>query len=456
MKKKTALLTACMMLTFAIAGCGAAKEEAAAEPTATTEETNEAAVTEPEKTEEAPAEAVEEKEEEKAEAKAPEIVKICSIKETEYEDIGYCKNNLIIVKKDGKFGMADLDMNEILPCKYDGYSSPSSTGHFVMRYDDEPAELYSSDGELIYTAKYADERLFTTGNWYIVDDWSTSKYYDFSGNLIIETSMQDEAPTACVAAYDGITLLRRYTISDDKGLVEVGKLMEDGTITWKTEYDGPLTIMSETSSDPDANGASAGVYSPQTLLSGLVDGYYVTYNPWIEWGYMTLCDSDSNEVSEFNICSYNNKGEYDETRYLEENNVYGFYLDGGYQYNRGTKMVISSEGKYMLFDAKDKKVLAIYDHISPSPEDAWLVNDGDKWGYIDLNGNELAMFDDAADFSGGYSLVVKDGEVHIIDTDMNTYATGVKAKNVSQDGDVYKVITEEGDDIYRIAAPDTP
>ena len=41
----------------------------------------------------------------------------------------------------------------------------------------------------------------------------------------------------------------------------------------------------------------------------------------------------------------------------------------------------------------------------------------DKWGYIDQAGREIAMFDAASSFSGGYAVVVENGRGRVVNID---------------------------------------
>lgn len=50
-----------------------------------------------------------------------------------------------------------------------------------------------------------------------------------------------------------------------------------------------------------------------------------------------------------------------------------------------------------------------------------------KTGFIDKDGNELAMFDNAGEFRGEYAPVVKDGKVYLIDRNMKIVSEGISA-----------------------------
>ena len=59
-------------------------------------------------------------------------------------------------------------------------------------------------------------------------------------------------------------------------------------------------------------------------------------------------------------------------------------------------------------------IQAVYDDIVLDMNTYWLVQKGERWGYIDHEGNEMAMYDDATAFSDGYALVIESGEAYLI------------------------------------------
>jgi hypothetical protein len=331
-------------------------------------------------------------------------------------------------------------------------------------FDGSHYYLFDKTGKEIYKTPHT---IIATANCFIIqptsgtDEWCSADrlaYYDYDGNLIIETSMGEDTPVIHVGSHDdNIVLLRRFTDDPNNNhcLMEVGKLYEDGHITWQTEYEGPVSWTVTVEDDPDSmwegNAASWGGYIPRPLLTGLNGGYYVTYHPYIEWGYMTLYDENSNEVADFDIKYMHPDGSYNENRiYSEENDVKGYYYDGAYNYNRGTLMVIMCGDKNILTDVSDMSVLAVYDYISLAEDDLYLVSDGDKWGYIDPSGKEIAMYDDAGAFYNGYAPIIKDGKAYIIDTDLNEIEELGEADSVFSAGELYAITKDDSTSVYQM------
>lgn len=88
--------------------------------------------------------------------------------------------------------------------------------------------------------------------------------------------------------------------------------------------------------------------------------------------------------------------------------------------------------KYVLVNFKENKAQSkIYAYMSTNDGEIYLVQTTDgKWGYIDSNGKELAMFDDAGAFDGDYAPVVKDGKAYLIDRNMNKVSEAIDGTSV--------------------------
>lgn len=132
---------------------------------------------------------------------------------------------------------------------------------------------------------------------------------------------------------------------------------------------------------------------------------------------------------------------------------FGFY--GGITYvddNRavGTPFYNSARNGYSLIDLNNSSVLAEgYKYMGTQDGKIYLVKtEDDKWGYIDANGKELAIFDDAGDFKGDFAPVVKDGKAYLIDRNMNKVSEEIAAKGVQSLGeDMFVVTTDDGQEL---------
>ena len=482
MKRKVTSFALALIMSFAVIGCGQkedpapVQEEVKEEVVEEIQKEDEAEKEEPEAEAEAESEDKEETTEESSDVENKEtteessdvenketigssglLSKVCNTVEDGYDNFGSSYGGVIIVQdKNGLYGAIDYEKNEIVPCRYPKFSSPNNKGYFILR-DEEGRNLYSPEGELIASTPNS---MNAFGNYYAIANnggFDTVQVYDLEGNLVVETSqggLEDAWITGC---QDGIVLLRRNTFdkATDNQLTEVGMLYEDGKIEWQTEYDGPRSEISS-SDDPNANGAGASYAHPGSLFSGLNDGYYLTENNakgGNEDYKFQVYDADSNFVSEFSFQYMSSDGVYTEGKHYYEGVFYptGFFYDGAYHYNRGTKTVWNLDENYLLVDLATKKCIAKYAYITMNEGDRWLVSDGDKWGYIDMDGNQLAMYDDASDFSNGYAFVMEDGIAYLIDKDFNKLEEVGAADSVARYGDLLATRSEaEGTTLYMV------
>lgn len=83
-------------------------------------------------------------------------------------------------------------------------------------------------------------------------------------------------------------------------------------------------------------------------------------------------------------------------------------------------------------------------------EKYWLVQSGEQWGYIDHDGNEMAMFEDAGDFVDGYAFVMKDGEAWLIDEEFQLLENLGLADSVSAMGELYLVRIGDDAHLYQL------
>ncbi len=104
-------------------------------------------------------------------------------------------------------------------------------------------------------------------------------------------------------------------------------------------------------------------------------------------------------------------------------------------------------------DGKTKEYSKYYKHMSSHDGGkTFLVQTmDDKWGFIDANGKELAVFDDAGNFYGKYAPVVKDGKGYLVDKNMNKVTDEIDATGCQTMSDEVFRFTN-GDDVYLAAA----
>ena len=215
------------------------------------------------------------------------------------------------------------------------------------------------------------------------------------------------------------------------------------------------------------NGTSTDSFFGRTPLSTMNHGYYITGSDYIEPGYISVYNEAGNNIANIHyfFLSVDGNGEVANNSYTfnEQSYYRGYFVDGVTFYNYGSNMVFVVDGKNILVDfsrnsnpeneTKDlnmsEVVTAVYDYISMADEKYWLVQSDNRWGYIDHDGNEAAMYDDAGSFSNGHALVLEDGEAWLIDTDFNKLEDLGEADSVASMGELFMVTVGDERHIYQ-------
>ncbi len=147
------------------------------------------------------------------------------------------------------------------------------------------------------------------------------------------------------------------------------------------------------------------------------------------FSYLKLYSSDNNKV--YDVCSgVGLKSGSDDLRFNElASKLYGTKVVLG--------QVIQSESKYALVNLRDGEdaelISKTYKFMSTNDGKIYLVQtEEDKWGYIDSNGKELAIFDDASEFKGDYAAVLKNGKAYLIDRNMKKVSDETDADSIAE------------------------
>lgn len=110
--------------------------------------------------------------------------------------------------------------------------------------------------------------------------------------------------------------------------------------------------------------------------------------------------------------------------------------------------------KIVELNKKHERVTEFYDSISWNNEmlemGYLLVGKDDKWGFVSVDtGKELAMYDDASNFSNGYAVVTNNGKGCIIDSEFNVVSDEFPCTRASILGDGAFVVRTD-DKILRL------
>lgn len=404
-----------------------------------------------------------------------------------YESYGYAYGGIIPVKKDGLWGAVDYDDQVIVPCEYDGFQAADKLGNFVLSYTD-PTEyfLFDNQGNLLYQGE---DKVIASGGMYITlhdkGDTADIEYHRLDGTVLVSHEL-DILDAKINSFYEGISNFYSQLGTDVSVTASASEAMgpREGDVApciGTVDLQGNLSLTEDpyyyiwwdyvnkkiamAAQSAGGSAISSDMFYGTKLISTMNHGYYVTRSDYFETSYLKVYDAEGNQVASIDFCFI----DVDESGMVNIGNTYnssnqyrGFYVDGGYLWNYGPHMVFIVDGKDVLVDfAKytggedivnsDEIVTAVYDYIAMADEKYWLVQSGDRWGYIDHDGNEMAMFEDTGGFVEGYALVIEDGEVWLINEDFEKLESLGQADSVSAMGELYSVTVGEEMHIYQLS-----
>lgn len=421
---------------------------------------------------------------------------------SEYEAVRTPAGGVMPVKKDGLWGAVNYKNEEIVPCEYTYLEFlPNLAGYFVLANDTENEgenavyvyTLFAPDGTKIYEGT---DYVQALGDFYVVCSMISSDegynneiqrldYYDYDGNHVLSTDCLMPAlwNQFVMGSCDGETPVFRQSFRRNEEIdaaefkrlpwvyTETGVLHADGTVRWDSEPAWGIAS-SFTPMGDDGNTASC-IYPYGTPNHGYALGrLYYHAAPKYE-----VCTED--HQYDFTLHLYHEIGPaYERQQNLDWDREWdwkSFNHDGAFFAHYGSKVVweIENYGTYLLVDlaladigvsdspyeegpaayvdwetmlqvAQDHiprgMVLAAYDYIGMDMNRYWLVQKGDQWGYIDHEGKEMAMYEDASDFSNnGYALIVEGGTAFLINEDFEIVEECGDADSVICYGELFEI-----------------
>lgn len=371
-------------------------------------------------------------------------------------------------------------------------------GSNTVTYETREYYLFDNQGDILYQGE---DEVCASGGMYITlaesaEDYSCRiTYHSLDGTELVSEQL-DFDDAIINGFYDGISNFYCSYGTDiyvdmggtdglgpfaDDVIPQIANVDLQGNLIWREDpyyyiwwdrINESITRATESRSAKGesgtiGNGAAASSFSGRALLSTMNHGYYITGSDYIEPGYISVFTEEGDNIANIDYfflsadgsgAVANNSGMYNEDNYYR-----GYYVDGATFYNYGSNMVFGVNDKNILVDFSknsnpeneaenlnmNEVVTAVCDYIAMSDEEYWLVHSGDRWGYIDHDGNEMAMFEDAGSFTNGHAIVLEDGEAWLIDTDFNRLENLGRADDVSSMGELFAVTVEDEKHIYQ-------
>ena len=415
---------------------------------------------------------------------------------SEYESYGIAKGGVMPVKKDGLWGAVNYQNEVIVPFEHADFQAPDDSGNFVMGDTTEEGRFYTlfdPQGNILYEG---DQQVRASGGMYIVlregdplgEGQREIAYHRTDGTLVQALSAH---PWAFINGfYDGVSQVYRAEHDDvlvgqgegvgysyGTGSYQIGEVDAAGNIEWhedplytryleRAEEEYQSAVEEAAGGEDDfANVGGMDSYYTRLPLSTVNHGYYVAGTFEYDAGWISMCTDTYEILGECDFYSAEPDAEkgfvYSEDYFEEQNSLRSFYHDGAYFYNYGSNMVWTVGERDVLVDfalhpgmtfetADNRIVKAVYDQISMNDENYWLVKDGERWGYIDHDGQEAAMFEDAAAFYQGYALVREEGTAYLIDETFEKVQNLGEADSVSTIGELFVVTRGDTKYFYRL------
>ncbi len=431
---------------------------------------------------------------------------------SEYESFGSARGGVMPVKKDGLWGAVNYQNEVIVPFEHADFQAPDDSGNFVMvdrtveEVEDEVLgeavtyemehksyTLFDPQGNVLYEG---DQQVRASGGMYIVltekdplgEGQREIAYHRTDGTLVQALPAH---PWAFINGfYDGVSQVYRAEYDDvlvgqgegvgysySTGSYQIGEVDAAGNIEWhedplytryleRAEEEYQSAVEEAAGGEDDfANVGGMDSYYTRLPLSTVNHGYYVAGTFEYDAGWISMCTDTYEILGECDFYSAEPDAEkgfvYSEDYFEEQNSLRSFYHDGAYFYNYGSNMVWTVGERDVLVDfalhpgmtfetADNRIVKAVYDQISMNDENYWLVKDGERWGYIDHDGQEAAMFEDAAAFYQGYALVREEGTAYLIDETFEKVQNLGEADSVSTIGELFVVTRGDTKYFYRL------
>lgn len=414
-KKLLALLLATSMMALCFTGCGQKSEEAV-ETEETTEEVDSEEAVESEPVAESEPVVESEPVAEPESVSEPMANVTVEILEKGYDSYAQASDKYIFVGEDGKYGLINLEGEEIMPIEYDGYGGMMQDGCFCLGYKTSEStwDSYIFDENLNVVFNNIDFENFYIGSYnegYIQlieanpEDGISDYVYLTDDNFDISFFATQEVISGCErasAVNNGVATVQTYTRT------------EEGEFPFAVGPDGEIT------------------YGP---------AWWAAF-PFAQTdsGYINGLMFDESTGTSVGMAVYNAKtgnvvmlpGELVVTKTFKSQGITVTATEDGY-------MAVQKEqnGPYAIYsiEAQDYVTDYKYAHVGlfkHDKEDYILVSneDGSQWGYLDKDMNEVGTwYTDATDFIDGKAMIQDaDGLYYVVDTSFQKLSEGLEAE----------------------------
>ncbi len=416
MKKKilSLILATALALTL-FSGCGASQEEK------TEKEVVEEVEKEPEESK------VESKEESVAEEPVPEVVPLVAVEigTVGYDALDMANDQYFIVKQNDKYSLLTLDGAAVDAEQWDYYTTGMQNGSFAMgRLNaDETYEyvLFDRDANPIFTNA----------------DYPSYYIESYNEDILQLSKYDEETKQYSNAYYTDYSKKQGFILNSDtvKGCKN-SSAVNNGLVVISSPVrfaDDRFLCFADTTGNIEAGPESWLAYPYAPTDSGYING--------------AIMDKETGRQVNFGV--YNTKTEEMIILPDEVISTNTFKTDG--------IRVTATDDGHMSVQKEGTDAKAIYDIVSQQYVSDYVysyigfsnygksehilvsIEDGEKWGYLDSDLQEVGTwYSDATDFSGGFALIQDtDGLYYVVDENFQKVSEGIEGESAHAIGGCY-------------------
>lgn len=333
----------------------------------------------------------------------------------------YYENNVLKVKKDGKYGLCDLSGKETLSCEYDSIEPIQGIQNSLLIVKNEKYGLCENTGNIIIEPKYKRIEKIENNNkngYIVVNEEDKYGIIGVDKAVVLECKYEEVKPIASNELF-AIKNSNKYEIINNAGEKVINDKFDD---IQGINGENVIAVKNGKAGVVNKSGTTKVKFDYQEIKPAGVN-YIAKKND--KFG---VIDENGNEKVAFNAIeiTYITTGDFLVADYLENNNLVSKVINTQFEPKiTGTVMEVNEEKgylrvlaeevyKYYNFKFEEKEASSILTNNT-----LFLSKKDGKYGFVNKEGKVVVdyIYDDATEQnSSGYAGVKKDGAWGSIDS----------------------------------------